>query len=372
MRDDRFTNLARLLVNRSCELKEGERILIEGIGIPDEMIMALIRETKAVDAVPFVNLKNDRIIRELCFCYSEKDIRLMADCELYTLRQMDAFVGIRGFMNISELSDVPGNRLRDILKHYIQPVHFEQRNEGTKWVFTHWPTPAMAQRGGMSTEAFEDFYFDACNLDYDKMEAAMEPLVHLMQKTNTVRIIGPGETDISFSISSMPQCKYAGRHNLPDGELFTAPVRDSVNGRIEYNIPSAFQGTTFENICFDFKAGKIIEATSNDTSRVNYILDQDEGARYIGEFAFGFNPCISKPILDVLFDEKMMGSIHLTPGNAYRVCDNGNRSSVHWDLILSQTPDMGGGEVYFDDTLVRHDGIFVLEELQGLNPENLK
>jgi len=295
----------------------------------------------------------------------------MADCELYTLRQMDAFISIRGFGNISELSDVPEEKVKLILEHYIRPVHLEQRNKNTKWVAVRWPTPAMAQRAGMSTEAFEDFFFNACMIDYAEMERAMEPLAALMRRTDMVKIVRPDDTDISFSIKGMPQCKYAGHHNVPDGELFTAPIRDSVNGTIQYNVPSAFYGTIFTDICFDFKDGKIVKATSNHTERINEILDQDEGARYTGEFAFGLNPMITEAIKDGLFDEKMRGTIHLTPGNAYRECDNGNHSGVHWDLILDQTPEMGGGEIYFDEVLIREDGRFVLEDLQGLNPENI-
>lgn len=372
MEDSRIKKLAHTLINHSCVLKPGEKVLIEGVGVTNDIVVALIREAKKAGGVPFINLKDDQIIRELCFFYDDADIKLMADCELYTLRQMDAFIGIRGFMNISELSDVPGDKLKSVLRHYIQPVHLEQRNENTKWVVTRWPTPSMAQRAGMSTEAFEDFYFDACTLDYTKMQEAMDPLVRFMQKTERVKIVGPGDTDISFSITDMPQCKYAGKHNIPDGEVFTAPRRDSVNGRIHFNVPSVLYGTTFENICFDFKDGKIAKATCNNTEKINDILDQDEGAKYVGEFAFGLNPYISKPMEDVLFDEKIMGSIHLTPGNAYKWCDNGNRSAIHWDLVLMQTREMGGGEIYFDSTLIRKDGRFIVQELEGLNPENLK
>ena len=371
MMNPRIRKLAGLLIKHSCALKPGERLLIEAIGVPNQMVIALIREAKAVGGTPIVNIKDDQVIRELCYCYEADDVRLMADCELYTLKQMDAFIGIRGFMNISELSDVPEERFKRILEFYVRPVHLEQRNHHTKWVCLRWPTFSMAQRAGMSTEAFEDFYFDACTLDYAKMDAAMDPLVRLMRETDRVKIVGPGDTDISFSITGMSQCKYAGRHNIPDGELFTVPVRDTVDGRIRFNVPSAFYGTTFEDICIDFKDGKIVNAACNNTDKLNEILDQDAGARYVGEFAFGFNPCILKPMKDILFDEKIMGSVHLALGNAYKECDNGNRSAIHWDLILIQRPEMGGGGVFFDGTLIRQNGRFVLEELEGLNPENL-
>ncbi|MGL4970663.1 MAG: aminopeptidase, partial [Cetobacterium sp.] len=129
---------------------------------------------------------------------------------------------------------------------------------------------------------------------------------------------------------------------------------------------------TFENVCFKFENGKILEATANNSERLNEILDTDNGARYIGEFALGVNPYILKPMKDTLFDEKIAGSIHFTPGQAYKLADNGNKSAVHWDLVLIQRPDFGGGEIWFDDVLIRKDGIFVIEELEILNPENLK
>lgn len=371
MRDPRISKLAHLIINHSCELKAGEKILIEAIGVDTEMIIALIQEVKSVGGVPLVSIKNEKIIRELCYQYDENDIKLMADCELYTLKQMEAFIGIRGFRNINELADVPDQKMKNILKYYIQPVHVKQKNENTKWVVLRWPTSSMAQRAGISSEAFESFYFKACTLDYAKLEKAMEPLVRLMRKTDKVRIKGPNDTDIQFSIKGMNQWKHVGKHNIPDGELHTVPVKNSVNGRIHYNVSSVYYGTTFEDICFDFKEGKIIRAKSNQTQRINQILDVDEGARYLGEFAFGFNPYIKKPMKDILFDEKISGSIHLAQGNAYGKCDNGNRSAIHWDLILRQTPEVGGGDIFFDDLLIRSQGEFILEELQGLNPENL-
>lgn len=372
MKDYRINKLAKLLVNHSCALQVGEKVLIEAISVPAEIVIELVRETKAVGAVPLVTIKDDRIIRELCTCYSKDDISLMADCELYTLKRVDAFIGIRGTLNVHELSDVPHERMKNIMEYYIRPVHMIEKHQNKKWVALRWPTQSMAERAGMSTEAFEDFFFKACLIDYEKMEAAMSPLCNMMRRTDIVKILGPNDTDVSFSIKGMPHVMNSGRHNIPDGELFTAPIRDSGNGRIHYNVPLTYYGTTFEDICFDLKYGKIIKATCNRSKRINEILDQDKGARYIGEFAFGFNPHILRPMKDILFDEKIMGSIHLTPGNAYKECDNGNKSLIHWDLVLIQTSEMGGGEIYFDGNLIRKDGRFVIEELRGLNPENLK
>lgn len=223
----------------------------------------------------------------------------------------------------------------------------------------------------MSTEAFEDFYFNVCNLDYSKMSRAMNPLVELMNKTDQVKIVGPG-TNLTFSIKGIPTIKCDGERNIPDGEVYTAPIKDSVNGYISYNTPTIYQGFTYENIRFKFVNGQIVEATANDTEKINKVLDTDEGARFIGEFALGLNPYINKAIKDTLFDEKITGSFHLTPGNSYDECPNGNQSAIHWDLVCIQTPEYGGGEIYFDGVLVRKDGRFILPELQALNPEHLK
>ena len=222
----------------------------------------------------------------------------------------------------------------------------------------------------MNTESFEDFYFDVCTSDYDRMSRAMDPLVNLMNKTKNVHIIGQG-TDLRFSIEGIPAEKYMGTFNIPDGEVATAPVKNSVNGFITYNTETRYNGVLFNNIRFEFKDGKIIKATSNKTKELNEILNTDDGSRYIGEFALGLNPYIEKPIGDTLFDEKIRGSFHFTPGDSLKESDNGNRSSIHWDIVNIQTPEYGGGEIWFDEALVRKDGVFVLEELKALNPENL-
>lgn len=369
--DLRIHKLARTVIQHSCALKRNENVLIEAINAPIEIVIALIREAKARGATPLVALKHDRIIRELSRLYNENDVSLLAECELHTMKKMDAFITIRATENAQEYADIPVAKMKSVLERYIKPVHYQYRNEQIKWVALRWPTSSMAQRLGMSTEAFENFFFEVCDIDYTRMEKAMRPLAAAMKSTDQVRIIGPGDTDLRFSIKGMSHYKSTGRHNLPDGELFTAPLKNSVNGRICYNVPSVFYGRRFENISLDFKKGKIIDASSSETRRLNELLDQDSGARYIGEFAFGLHPRITRPMNDILFDEKMTGSVHLAIGNAYSTCDNGNRSAIHWDLILLQTPESGGGEVYFDDTLIRRNGRFVGNELAALNPENL-
>jgi aminopeptidase len=368
MHDPRYDHLAEVLTGYSTRLQSGEKVLIDTFDAPPEIIISLIRKAREKGAVPLVNLQSNVVNRELLREAEESQYQLIAEYEMVRMTGVSVYIAIRGSHNITEQSDVPSDRMKLAMK-LLKPV-LDQRVNKTKWVVLRWPTPSMAQMAGMSTEAFEDFFFRVCTLNYSKMEAAMKPLAALMNDTDRVRIIGPG-TDLNFSIRGIATIACSGQHNIPDGEVFTCPVRDSVQGHIQYNAPTIYQGTAFDSIKLAFKNGRITDATGNNTARINEILDTDEGARFIGEFALGFNPFILEPMRDILFDEKIAGSFHFTPGQAYENADNGNRSQVHWDLVCIQRPDYGGGEIYFDDKLVRKDGEFVLEELKGLNPESL-
>lgn len=370
MRDPRIQTLARNLVGYSIDCRPGDKVLVEMFGRERELVRAIVEEIQARGGLPYVNLIDHTVQRSLLKGATEETVRFWTDIDLYRMKQMDAYIGIRSGDNVNELSDVPDDRMRLYDQGYRHPVHSEQRVKKTKWVVLRYPNPSMAQLANTSTEAFEDFYFKVCNLDYARMSAAMDALVERMEKTDRVRIVSPG-TDLTFSIKGIPAVKCDGKMNIPDGEVFTAPVRDSVNGTIAFNTPSVYNGITFEQIRFRLENGKIVEAHASDSRRLNAILDQDEGARYIGEFSLGFHPHILHPMKDTLFDEKIAGSLHLTPGQAYEQADNGNRSAVHWDLVLIQRPEYGGGEVYFDDVLIRKDGRFVVKELECLNPEHL-
>ena len=371
MHDARFDQLASVLIHHSTDLQEGEKVLIETFDIPEEMVIALIRATRSVGGIPVVSYKRTRIQRELLRAAQREEMELIGDVEAHRMRQVDAYIGLRGSGNVAELSDVPANSMRLYEEHWMQPVHYQIRVPQTKWVVLRWPSSSMAQQARMSTEAFEKFYFDVCTLDYGKMAEAQKPLAELMRSTDRVHITGP-QTDLRFSIAGIPVIECSGECNIPDGECFTAPVRDSVEGEIGFNASTLYHGTVFEKIHLRFEQGRIVEVQSNEDERLNEVLNTDEGARYIGEFAIGFNPYITHPMLDILFDEKIAGSFHFTPGQAYEKADNGNRSAIHWDMVMIQTPEFGGGEIFFDDVLVRKDGRFVLPELEALNPENLK
>lgn len=371
MKDPRIQRLADVIVNYSCTLKAGENMLIESIGGNDELVRALVEEAYKAGGVPFVRTEDMENRRALLKNATSEQYALMSDLDCQLMRKMQAYVGIRGGDNVFELSDIPQDKLNLYQKEYSHKVHSLIRVPHTKWVVLRYPNPSMAQLSKMSTEGFTDFYFDVCTLDYNKMDRAMKALHELMDRTDKVHIKGPG-TDLTFSKKGIPTVPCVGKCNLPDGEIYTAPIKDSVNGVISYNAPSPKDGFVYENVRLEFEKGKIVKATSNDTARINEVFDQDEGARFVGEFAIGVNPFITKPIGDILFDEKICGSIHFTPGMCYDEASNGNKSSLHWDLVLIQTKEFGGGEIYFDDVLIRKDGEFVLPELQALNSQNLK
>jgi aminopeptidase len=373
MLDPRVTKLAELLCDHSCELNSDDRVLIHAFDIPDEAVAEVVRVAQSRGAQVLVRLESGLVRRQLMLGMTEGNVRTIADIERYEMEKMTAYIALRGGHNYAELSEVSGETMNLWSREYTQPVVFGVRVPKTKWVALRWPSASMAQQANMSTPAFEKFYFDVCTLDYAKMARAAQPLADLMNSTDKVRVVGPGDTDFTLSIKGIGAIPCTGDRNIPDGECFSAPVRDSVNGVVQFNTVSLYQGTEFKDIRYRIENGRIAEASAGaNTAKLNEILDTDEGARYFGEFAIGFNPYVLHPMKDTLFDEKIAGSLHFTPGNAYDPPGgNGNKSAIHWDTVLIQRPDYGGGEIYFDDRLVRKDGLFVLPELEPLNPDNL-
>jgi len=371
MLDPRVTKLVDVLINHSCGLRPGERILIEAIDVPHEFTAECIRMARQVGGIPLVKLDSNTIRRALMINGSLEGWNLIADAEKVVMEQAHCYIGARGSLNVSELADVPGDLQKIYESTVWKRVHIDVRVKHTRWVVVRWPSSSMAQMAEMSSAAFEDFYFNVCTMNYAKMGEAMKPLVARMQRADVVRLLGPRDTDLTFSIKGLPAIACHGKLNIPDGEVFTAPVKESVNGVIHYNAPTLYRGETHYDIRLVFREGRVVEATSTNTRKLNEVLDSDPGARYVGEFAIGLNPYCTKAMKDILFDEKIAGSVHFTPGGSYDEADNGNKSEVHWDMVMLQTPEFGGGEMYFDGELIRKDGRFVVDDLKPLNPENL-
>ncbi|MDR3274303.1 MAG: aminopeptidase [Puniceicoccales bacterium] len=367
--DNRYKNLADNLTKFSTNLQRDDNVLLDICEAPEEMAIALIESVRECGAVPVLRMKTNRISRAMSLLCDKHVFETQADLALHEMKSMHAYIAIRGGNNIFEHSDVPQDKQK-LVAGCMKKV-LDWRVQKTKWVILRWPSESFAQQAKMSTEKFENFYFDVCTMDYSRMQAGMDALKNAMQSTDRVHILGNG-TDLTFSIKGIPAIGCGGKNNIPDGEVFTAPVKDSVNGTISYNTPTVYQGMAFENIVLKFNDGKIVDAQAgNKTKQLNAILDSDEGARYVGEFALGFNPHILEPMCDILFDEKIAGSFHFTPGQAYEDADNGNRSQIHWDLVNIQRPEYGGGEIYFDDKLIRKDGLFVFDGPDKLNPDFL-
>lgn len=372
-KDDRLRRLAENIIKNSVELKKGETIYIEAFGestrdLLDEFIIVA---TKA-GGVPFYMFNDNAFVRDFVSNASAKQMEEYGKIHAGLMERAQAYIGLRGNDDLFALADVNEKQMALYQKHFMIPVHHALRVPKTKWCVLRYPNNTMAATSKMSARAFEDFYFNACLLDYKKMKKAMEPLVKLMKKTDKVRIKAPG-TDLTLSIKGIGAQPCFGDRNIPDGEVYSAPVKNSINGVVQFNTDTTYNGEFFSNIRLEFKDGKIVKAGSlaND-ARFQKILDLDAGSRYMGEFALGVNPHITHPILDILFDEKISGSFHMAIGNSYDDMDNGNKSAIHWDLVQIQTPEYGGGEIWFDDVLIRKDGRFVVKELEGLNPENLK
>ncbi|MGN1208404.1 MAG: aminopeptidase [Christensenellales bacterium] len=371
MNQKNIEKLAKILVDYSIRLKKGEKVLIEGSPLCLDLILEIIKQVYSKGGYPFVNYSDSLLTKQILMGTNEEHIKLMTKYMAPKMSDMDAYIGISATNNIYELNDVPIKNKNLYSKFYSKPVHSDIRVPKTKWVILKYPTSGFAQTANMSFEQYCDFYFNVCTLDYSKMNKAMDNLKNLMEKTNIVKIVGP-DTDLTFSIKGIPAIKCAGEMNIPDGEVYTAPVKNSVNGYIHYNTSTIYNGIKFENIKLYFENGKIVKCEGNNQAELESIFNIDEGARYVGEFSFGLNPYILHPTTDILFDEKITGSIHFTPGASYDDAYNGNKSAVHWDLVLIQRKDYGGGKIYFDNKLIRKDGLFVAKELECLNPENLK
>ncbi len=368
LKDPRIAKLATTLVNYSVNVQPGETVLISASVKAKPLVVQLLKEIRAHQGNPIVELSDDEINRELMLSVTDKDLDRRYRWLDRNLDDIDCIVHVRASESDYTAQDVP-METKLALARKMKPL--AQKRLGKKWVLLNYPTEGAAHKAKMSYERFFDFVVDVSSVDYSRMNNAFIPLKDLMERTDKVRIIGP-QTDLSFSIKGMTAIPCAGNFNIPDGEIFTAPVRDSVNGIITYNTPSPERGTVFTNVQLRFENGRIVFAKADQEQELlEAIFDTDEGARYVGEFALGVNPLVTKPMGDILFDEKIAGSLHFTPGRCYDEAPNGNDSAIHWDLVLIQTEAYGGGEIYFDDILIRKNGRFVIKELEGLNPENL-
>jgi aminopeptidase len=365
MKDKRNETLTNILLTYSVGLQPGEKIMLDIRGTHTlDLAKEIVRQATEMGGVPFWYYNDPSMVRAWVKGAGEEQFEAFGQLHLKLMKEIDVWVCLHGPDNPFDLADVDGRQLQLYQRYYSGPVHLEERVRNTKWCILNYPTSSMAQLAEMSREAYEDFFYEVCCLDYATMSCAMDPLVARMEQTDEVRIVSPG-TDLSLSLKGVPAVKCDGKENIPDGEVFSAPVRDSVNGDITFNIPALERGVLFNDVRLEFRDGRVVEAScQGNTKALNETLNVDEGARYVGEFALGVNPFIIRPMKDALFDEKMAGSIHLALGDCAEETPNGNHSAIHWDIVLVQTKEYGGGEIYFDGELIRKDGRLVDPELE--------
>lgn len=373
MSDPRNAQLADQLVNYSLAVKPAELLYLEVKGLGAlELARDVVDATTRAGGVPVLIYHDESVYRGFWAHAGEAQIKEYAAAHMDLMKRADTFLSIRGSDNPFDLQGVTEEQMSIMGKHFMIPVHMQERLNNTRWCVLRYPNSAMAVMARRNQRDFDQFFYDVCCLDYSKLSNAMDPLVALLNRTEQVHIEGPG-TDLRFSIEGIPAVKCDGHRNIPDGEVYTAPVKDSVEGTITYNTGSIHKGDLYDGVSLTFEKGRIVKSTCSvgDPEKLAKAFAQDEGASYVGEFAFGLNPHITQAMQDILFDEKIGGSIHFTPGNAYETADNGNRSELHWDLVLIQTPDQGGGTISLDGQRVRENGQFITDELSALNPESL-
>lgn len=371
--DSRYQTLAEIITKQVVSIQPGEKVLIEITNTEDQLAAALIREIYKAGGKPFYVQQRDCLKKSWLAGADEEILSLQAKWDRQRMEEMDVYIGLRLNENPYDLSGIPVEKEQIFRQCYEVPVHFETRLPKTRWLAMRVPNAAMALEASMGTAEFEDFYFRACSIDYREFARRMEPLAKRMEDADLIRIKG-ADVDLTFHKKGIPVCVCHGTRNLPAGEVFSAPIRDSVEGYIRYNVPSIFDHSKYEGIRLEFHKGRIMDVScsSGDLCRLRSVFELDEGAGYIGEFAMGTNPFIDRVIGDILFDEKSAGSFHFTPGRSYDACGNENVSSVHWDLIYHMQPEYGGGEIWFDHDLIQRDGLYIPEDLQLLNPEKLK
>lgn len=362
MYDARNRELAEKIIGYSTRTEKGDNVLVEVFGLNGAHLAQEMAQA-AFDrgANPFIQIHDTDIVRierergDRDYWSRRRDVAGMP-----TMKEMDVYIGLRASENIYELGGVSPEADKAYSEEYFRPVHSRERVNNTRWCVMRYPSPAFAMNARMPTDRFADFYYKACLLDYAELGERMKPLHERLAAAKEVKLVGEG-TDITLGIEGQNWIPCAGDVNIPDGEIFSSPIIDSVNGTITY-APSVYNGKPFGWIRFDVKDGVIVDCDSDNKEALESILDTDEGARRFGEFAIGTNPHISEPMFDILFDEKIWGSIHLTPGQAYDMASNGNSSAVHWDLVCI------GSDVIIDGEKVREGRYWVVDDLKPLNP----
>ena len=361
MRDERLKKLGRVLVDYSIEAGEGEQVLISGGAAAESLIKEVYTRLLDVGAIPIpqVSLAG---MQELFFGHARDVHYEKTPPVVRSLYEgADAFISIMAPQNTRALATVDPKKQQALSKRdkTLQEIVLSK----DRWALTLFPTEALAQESEMSLSDYEEFVFEAMALNEDDpvrywREKAKEQqrLIERLEQADEIHIVGQG-TDLTLSVKGRKFLNGDGTHNMPCGEIFTGPVEDSTNGEIFFGIPVAVAGREVSGVRFRFEEGRVVEASAERGEEyLNAMLDADEGSRYLGELGIGTNYGIHRATKNILFDEKLGGTVHLAIGRSYEETGGKNESSVHWDLISDLRE---GGELYADGELLQRDGEFI-------------
>ncbi len=351
--DPRLNKMADILINHSLKVKKGERVLISADILAKPFVLVLyeklIKKGAAEIRVQFDSYEFAEIYFKNA---SQKQIKIFPKISFSEMKQIDCYLAIRASGNRKALSKIDAFKIAEREKT-IRPI-LDWRAEKTRWVIANFPCEAFAQEAEMSLAEYEDFVFKGVGgVDWKKLAKNQEKIKRLVNKAKNVRIIA-SDTDLTFFIKGRKAISDDGEKNMPGGEVFTSVVEDSANGHIKYSFPAIYMGREVSNIRLEFKKGKVIKATADKNEKdLNKIIDMDKGARFIGEFGIGNNFQITRFTKDILYDEKIGGTIHLALGKGYKETLSKNKSALHWDMICDLRKD---GELWFDKKLVQKNG----------------
>jgi len=357
MVDERIQKIATLLIDYSTKVKEGDRVQIRTDALGRELALELYKCALLRGAYPWLRTELPGS-RYVFYKYAnDAQLGFFPDYELAEIKNTDVYISIGAPSNLKELSSIDPARIGARMKA-LKTIS-DWRVEKTRWVIFYYPTEALAQEADMPLQEFEDFVFNSCLIDWKELSKKLQRLKEAVDSTDKVKILSPN-TRLEFSVKGRNSVAANGDKNMPDGELFTSVVEQSVNGYIGFDIPAIWQGNVVEDVTLNFEQGRITNAkASKNQAFLEKILETDEGSKRIGEFGIGFNYNITKSVKTILFDEKIDGTIHLALGRGYKETLSQNESAIHWDMVKDLRKD---GEVYFDGKLRMKNGKWLINE----------
>ncbi|MDD5331438.1 MAG: aminopeptidase [Candidatus Nanoarchaeia archaeon] len=354
--DPRIEKIAKILVDYSVKVKKGETVQVSGSESAKPLLLEVYKRVLEKGAYPILDVGLEGSSYLYYKIASEEQLKKFPEVAMFKTRKADAYISVAGDSNTRELANISPEKIairRKVTKPISDLIHKKDR-----WVIFDFPTNALAMEADMSLDEFEDFVYGASIVDYKELERKQEKLKEIIDNGNKVRIIGE-DTDIEMSIKGRLGINHPGIFNVPDGEIFTSPVDDSANGHISYSFPVIYSGKEVDGVKLKFENGKVVKASAEkNESLLKAMIKMDPGASRLGELGIGTNYKINKFIKNILFDEKIGGTIHLALGNSFPEANGKNKSALHWDMIKDLRK---GGEILVDDKVIQRNGKFTFK-----------